>query len=79
MRHDPQHRTAVTQPISGKTNAGSVEWLPAERFGQAPVDAQLRAWLIGKGLLSLRMKAVCGERFAPLLMQELFLPAMGRV
>ena len=28
------------------------------------MDAQLRPWLIGKGLLTLRLKAVCGERFA---------------
>jgi chorismate--pyruvate lyase len=28
------------------------------------MDAQLRPWLIGKGLLSVRMKAVCGERFS---------------
>jgi chorismate--pyruvate lyase len=28
------------------------------------VDAHVRPWLIGKGLLTLRMKAVCGERFA---------------
>jgi len=27
------------------------------------VDAQVRSWLIGKGLLTLRMKAVCGERY----------------
>jgi chorismate lyase len=27
------------------------------------MDAQVRPWLIGKGLLSVRMKAVCGERF----------------
>jgi chorismate--pyruvate lyase len=53
----------MTQPIPGRSNADA-EWLPAERFGQATVDAQLRAWLIGKGLLSLRIKAVCGERFA---------------
>src|ERR1700683_1276298 len=64
IRHDSQRRTAMTKPISGKANAGSVEWLPAERFGQATVDAQLRAWLIGKGLLSLRMKAGCGGRVA---------------
>jgi chorismate--pyruvate lyase len=63
MRHDSQRRTAMTRPVPGKPSADS-EWLPAERFGQATVDAQLRAWLIGKGLLSLRMKAVCGERFA---------------
>jgi chorismate-pyruvate lyase len=42
----------------------SVQWLPAERLGQLTMDSQVRPWLIGKGLLSLRMKAVCGERFA---------------
>ena len=41
-----------------------IQWLPAERLGQATVDAHVRPWLIGKGLLTLRMKAVCGERFA---------------
>ena len=59
----------------------SIQWLPAERLGQLHVDANLRPWLIAKGLLSERIKAVCGERFAlrgaPLLMQEVFLPAMG--
>jgi chorismate--pyruvate lyase len=40
------------------------EWLPAERLGQLSVEAHVRPWLIGKGLLTLRMKAVCGERFA---------------
>jgi chorismate-pyruvate lyase len=33
-------------------------------LGQLSVDAQVRPWLIGKGLLTQRMKAVCGERFA---------------
>jgi chorismate-pyruvate lyase len=42
----------------------SIQWLPAERLGQLTMDAQVRPWLIGKGLISLRMKAVCGERFA---------------
>jgi len=42
----------------------SIQWHPAERLGQLPVDAQVRSWLIGKGLLTLRMKAVCGERYA---------------
>jgi chorismate--pyruvate lyase len=27
------------------------------------MDAHLRPWLIGKGLLTLRLKEVCGERF----------------
>src|SRR5271165_646095 len=52
-----------SQARPGKTQAGSVEWLPAERFGQATVDAHVRPWLIGKGLLTQRLKAVCGERF----------------
>ena len=48
----------------GKTRStDSVQWHPAERLGQLPVDAQVRSWLIGKGLLTLRMKAVCGERY----------------
>jgi chorismate--pyruvate lyase len=39
-------------------------WLPAERLGQLRVDGQLRPWLIGKGLLTKRLKSVCGERFS---------------
>jgi hypothetical protein len=70
----------------------STPWLPAERLGQFSVDALLRSRLIGKGLITLRMRAVCGERFglrlveqwtgllsaAPLLAHEVFLPAVGR-
>src|ERR1700722_9898283 len=41
----------------------SVQWLPPERLGQMTVHARVRSWLIGKGLLTLRMKAVCGERY----------------
>jgi chorismate--pyruvate lyase len=41
----------------------SIQWQPAERLGQLSVDAQLRPWLIGKGLLTLRLKEVCRERF----------------
>jgi chorismate--pyruvate lyase len=44
--------------------AESVQWLPAERLGQLTVDAHVRPWLIGKGLLTQRMKEACGERFA---------------
>ena len=47
----------------GKAHPGSIQWLPAERLGQLSVDAQVRPWLIGKGLLTQRLKAVCGERF----------------
>jgi len=49
----------------GKTRTvDSIQWLPAERLGAATMDAQVRPWLIGKGLITLRMKAVCGERFS---------------
>lgn len=42
----------------------SIQWQPQERLGQLSMDAQLRPWLIGKGLLTLRLKEACGERFA---------------
>jgi chorismate--pyruvate lyase len=42
----------------------SIQWQPAERLGQLSVDAHLRPWLIGKGLLTERLRAACGERFA---------------
>ncbi len=42
----------------------NVQWLPAERLGQLNVDAGLRPWLIGKGMLSERLKAACGDRFS---------------
>ena len=42
----------------------AVQWLPAERLGQLNVDAKLRPWLIGKGMLSERIKAACGDRFS---------------
>jgi chorismate--pyruvate lyase len=49
----------------GKTRTvDSIQWLPAERLGQLSIDAQLRPWLIGNGLLTSRMKALCGKRFA---------------
>jgi chorismate--pyruvate lyase len=48
----------------GTARADSVQWLPAERLSQSPVEAQVRPWMIGKDLLTLRMKAVCGEHFA---------------
>ena len=42
----------------------AIQWLPAERLGQLAVDASLRPWLIGKGLLSQRIKTACHERYA---------------
>ncbi|HEX4151254.1 MAG TPA: chorismate lyase [Steroidobacteraceae bacterium] len=47
-----------------------VRWLPAERLGQLDIEAHLRPWLIGKGLLSLRMKDRCGDRFAAHLVDQ---------
>ncbi len=48
----------------------SISWLPAERLGEFSVDAPLRSWLIGKGLITLRMKAACGERFGLRLVEQ---------
>jgi chorismate-pyruvate lyase len=42
----------------------TLQWLPAERLGQMKVDANVRPWLIGQGMLSARVRAACGERFA---------------
>ncbi len=42
----------------------SIQWQPAERLGQLPIDAHLRPWLIAKGLLTLRLKAASNGRFA---------------
>ena len=42
----------------------SIQWQPQERLGQLSMDAQLRPWLIGTGLLTLRLREACGERFA---------------
>jgi chorismate--pyruvate lyase len=54
-----------THTNTGKARASAaVQWQPAERLGQLAVDAHLRPWLIGKGLLTLRLRAACGERFA---------------
>jgi chorismate-pyruvate lyase len=54
-------------------NARRVEanqWLPAERLGQFDVDPALRPWLIGKGLISSRLKSACGERFELKLVEQ---------
>jgi chorismate--pyruvate lyase len=40
------------------------QWLPAERLGQLSVDAHIRPWLIGKGLLTERAKAFSGGQFS---------------
>ncbi len=49
---------------SNARSLASVQWQPAERLGQLAVDANLRPWLIGKGLLTQRLRAACGARFA---------------
>jgi chorismate--pyruvate lyase len=48
----------------------STRWLPAERLGQLTMDGHLRPWLIGKGLLTERLKAACGERYAHRLVDQ---------
>ena len=40
-----------------------VEWVPAERLGGHEVDAGLRPWLIGQGLLTQRLREKFRERF----------------
>jgi chorismate lyase len=47
-----------------------VRWLPAERLGQHDIEAHLRPWLIGKGLLSARMQDRCKDRFAAHLVDQ---------
>jgi chorismate-pyruvate lyase len=44
--------------------AASVHWVPAERLGQLQVDPHLRPWLIAQGRLSVRLRSVCGDRYA---------------
>ncbi len=48
----------------------SIQWLPAERLGQFNVDSPLRPWLIGKGLLTQRLRAALGERFVLRLVEQ---------
>jgi chorismate--pyruvate lyase len=48
----------------------STQWLPAERLGQLDVDPRMRPWLIGKGLISLRVKDACGERYTARLVEQ---------
>jgi chorismate-pyruvate lyase len=43
---------------------GSIQWQPAERLARMAVDPRLRPWLAAPDLLTLRLKAACGARFA---------------
>jgi chorismate lyase len=47
-----------------------IPWFPAERLGQFDMDAAVRPWLIGKGLITLRMHVACGERFHSRLVEQ---------
>jgi chorismate-pyruvate lyase len=53
-----------TRPIE------SIQWQPAERLGQLSMDAQLRPWLTGKALLTVRLRETCGERFSLRLIEQ---------
>ena len=64
-----QSNTAGSVRMPGMTShqarqADSIRWLPAERLGQFSIDARMRPWLIGKGLLTQRLRDACGERFS---------------
>ncbi len=48
----------------------TVQWLPAERLGERPLDPALRVWLIGKGLLTERLKAASQNRFTLSLVEQ---------
>ena len=54
-----------SDPNAPATLDAHTEWLPAERLGQLDMDARMRPWLIGKGLITLRMKEVCGDALRP--------------
>jgi chorismate--pyruvate lyase len=57
--------------ITGQaTERRATGWLPAERLGQLTIDGPLRPWLIGKGLLTLRLKVLLGERFSLALVEQ---------
>ncbi len=47
-----------------------IRWLPAERLGQLNIEGRMRPWLIGKGLLSVRMQDACGARFGAHLVDQ---------
>src|ERR1700690_4179420 len=50
--------------MSAKHAAESLmDWLPAERLGQVSIEARLRTWLIGQGLLTVRLRAACKGPF----------------
>ena len=54
---------AKTRSIDTRKPDTAPTWLPAERLGQLQVEPRMCSWLIGKGLISQRMKEACGERF----------------
>ncbi len=61
----------MTAMIANRAHCNdSISWLPAERLGEFSVDAPLRSWLIGKGLITLRMRAACGDRFELRLVEQ---------
>ncbi len=63
--------TAKTRSIdSRKPGTGAEAWVPAERLGQLKVEPRLCSWLIGKGLISQRMKEACGDAFTSRLVDQ---------
>jgi chorismate--pyruvate lyase len=52
------------------TTVARIDWFPAERLGQAKIEIAVRHWLIGQGLLTERLKAVCGDLFCLRLVEQ---------
>jgi chorismate--pyruvate lyase len=48
----------------------SIQWLPIERLGQMPIDSALRPWLIGKGMLSVRLREAYGDGYGLRMIHE---------
>ncbi len=51
-------------PNESTAAAPRADWLPAERLGQASIAANVRTYMIGKGLLTDRLREVCGPAFS---------------
>jgi chorismate-pyruvate lyase len=56
-------RTTPRQDTNSDRKLDQANWVPAERLGQLDVDPRMRPWLIGKGLVTQRMRDACADRF----------------
>lgn len=51
-------------PTESTSPATPAAWLPAERFGQASIAGNVRAYMIGQGQLTRRLREACGTHFS---------------